>query len=880
MGNKQSKAIYDLIETAFKDQKIIANAQSAQSISDPEMVGHLLVVINEKVGEQKIVDVTKEMKLNVQKEETKEEKEAKEQKAKETKLQSILVAGHEMLPEIKAIFEGATLEDYLSPTKEDVGMYSKRIVDQFMSAILIMLSKEKGSGEAASFCSRVGSCLKKSVAAGSTEIECSGASTAIYFSALLIDPSKLMTDPYISANLLSLFQTMEPLSFYGWTKKAVIIDNSIDHIKDSLIKQLDIIIKETPTKVIPNIENLIKTICYIGLATGSIEDLLIAIELIVKFKASFDMKCLLEKVLELPKVSEFLEICSIDLKKESLEYQIPFEKIYIDKTDWIVERELSLSSAADGDYVYFYSSVHGLLCLGVGNTLQKGKIYTKSGFLECKTKVQLVTIKNKLYCWSEGKLNRLYPETLKMKPTKKSECLPSNSSLLLTSSGDMIITYMKTQKEAPTTEGEVIEEFHGELIFYDTITKKEVNIIQVTHTISDLQQILACGDFIIFAGKRKYEVFSTISQTIIKSEESDLLKQSTISVNSNTYEIFVIFHVSDDDGIALGKFEALSLKEEKVQIMNDRLKQVKELLDIDSKDETAVERKEIYTLLHMSTEKDNKKAIEPIFTNRLELMLALLAIRAKEAESSVKATKLDNDNVMKFYNTPMAVHLTMRSFEIQVKLAELFFSEANEGKTEESIALALEKLTYIIIILNQHMLSLRKCNISLSECAGSNVNEMFERVYHKILLPIVKENLLQKFALKNADLMNSLKTNCDICIKNSQLLAPVETGLFIQTLIQSLEKILAEKKTEESFHGLITSFNSPSNIDLIATKILDKDPTCLKLLDMYFGIENLYFNLKSQDFLKGEFNHQLSAILKELSLPFSSVFEKLFEKIG
>lgn len=881
MGNKPSKAIYELIEHQFNEHKTIANSQNLQCLSDPQMIDHLLKIISEKVKDTEIDGIEKDMKLNAPREDTKEETESKLKKTKESLLQSTLVAGHELLPEIKAIFEGASIEEVLAPTTDSVRKFSHRMIVQLMSLILLMISKTGGSKGAASFCTRVVEYLIGGDK-NSRTIKSTGAASALYFAALLIDPKKLLTDETISANLLEMFQTMESLSFYGWNKGDVNIDHSIEYIKTSLVKQLEQAISTTPVSSIVNLENIIKTICCIGLARGSVEDLLIAIELIIKTKTKFDMNTLLEKILVLPKVTEYLDSFSINLTKDHLEYEIPFEQIYIDKANWITEHELGFSSATDGEYVYFYSSVHGLVSLGIGSGLQKGKICSMGNMLECKSKIQLFSLKGKIYCFTEGKLNRLLTDVVKLKPSKKGECLPADANLLITSSGSQIITYARVTKEEPTAEGEESEKIQGDLVYFDVKTKKSVNTIQVTHTITDLQQIIVCGDLVIFAGKKKYEVINLVTKTTIKCEESALLKQATLCINPETYDIFAVFFVGDNEGVSLGKFEHLSIKQEKVPIINERVEQIKQLINLEAKDINAVKGREIYNILGMKPENVAQKSIDPIPADRVELLLAALAFRAKEGESSVKAAKLDGENIMKIYKTPLGVHLTARSFEAQMKLAETFFCEVTEAKVEETLALAVEKLAYILIILNQHLLSLRKCNISLSECTGKTGCLMFEKICHTILIPIAKDNLLAKYTVKNVGLTSSLKKSCDECIKNSQSLASIEIDASLQALIKAMEKFLTEKVVDENFHGLVAWLNTPDNIELVAKKLFEKNADCLKLLDMYFAVEEMYFNAKAKSFLQGDpkLIAGLSPVLRELSIPFSSTIDRLFIIIG
>ena len=878
MGNKQCKILYERIEEAFNQEKTVANTLSTQYISEPEMLDHLFGLIAKKIKDTEVQTLEKELRLNIPTEETKEEREAKQKKMQQIKLQSTLVAGHEHLPEVKAIFQSSNLETNVSLVRESVKAYSHKMITHLISSMLILLEKSSSKQEAASFYARVGNFLMPSqdVAIG---MENSGTSTAVHFAALLIEPKKILTDPQLSANILDMFQTMSSLSFYGWTRQSLIIDRSIEYITSSLIKQLDDNLETLPNKGL--VENAIKTLFFIGLSRGSIEGLLIAIYFLVKTKLKLDIAEVLERILSLPSATEFLSSFSFSMQKKSLEYIIPFEQIYIEKTSWISERDAAFTSATNGEYLFFYTPSCGLMSLGIGRTKLRGKIYTRGFLLEAKGKIQLLTLKRKLYCWNEGKLYRVYPDTLKMKLTKKGETLIIDSNMLLTSTEKMIVAYSKQPDVPGDSEGG--EKVQGEVTFYDITAKRVVNKVQVSHSIMDLQQFMVCGDLLIFTGKKKYEIIDYVRKATLKTEESEILKQSTFCVNSEKDEIFTVFFASDADGVCLGKFEALNIKQDSINIIEERVAEGKKLLNIDNKDKNFLQKKELASLLGILNVGPSTKQGETLLPNRIEYLLAALASRAKAAESVIRVMDVrEPEELLKIYKTPVGVHLTGRCFDVQMKLVEIFFTEAIEGKTRESIDLAFEKLCYLITILNQHMLSLRKCNISLEECAGPTGSAMYSKICSNIMSPILKGEIFAKYSVTNAELINSLKKSCEECMKNSQALASPEVERAFVSLGEIMQKMLTDKKLDESFHGIIAWLDTQDNIELLATKIIEKNQDCLKLLDLYYSIEEEYTHSTMQIFLKDDpkIVNTFSPVLQELRGPFSLAIERMFVLIG
>jgi hypothetical protein len=130
-----------------------------------------------------------------------------------------------------------------------------------------------------------------------------------------------------------------------------------------------------------------------------------------------------------------------------LEYKVPFEEIYMEKAEWISDRSAVVSSATDGEYVYFYSPTYGLQMLGAGKGKVKGKIYASKGTIEAKGKLQLLYLRKKLYCYTDSKLFKVDPTTLALKESKKMSRLGISPPTKLSGSGNQIVTYYETLKE-------------------------------------------------------------------------------------------------------------------------------------------------------------------------------------------------------------------------------------------------------------------------------------------------------------------------------------------------------------------------------------------------------------------------------------------------
>jgi len=886
MGNKQSKEILDKLTTAFEKQTTAAKNMSLSSLSEPEIITSLSNIISKKLKDTDIPNFKKSLHLNIAPEEKKEDVEIRLKKTKEIKLQSTLVVGHEDQPEIKSEFESVHLEDTLAPRLESVIDYTDSKIKNFLVTLLMLIEKAGSKKEAASFYQRIGAYL--SADSDKKSGESSGTSTALYFAALLIDPKKLLTDTQISQNILEMFRTMPALSFYGFTKQSLIIDRSIEYIKRALLTQIENLPAKIEPTLKPNLENALKTLCYIGLARGSIEDFLIVVELLNKFDLEIDFSDILPKILNLPAQ----EKSAISITKESLDYQIPFEQIYIEKTEWLKTNDNMFSSATDGELVYFYSSTNGLMVLGAGKGRVKGKIYENKGMFENKggSKVleclHLMMIKGKLYGLLDNKIYKLDLNSMEMKESKKTAKLISGNTKV-TASKNLLIVYNEKSRENEENENAKIE---AEIYIHNLETKEEPRKLIIKHQISDIKQILACGNFILICGQENYEAIDLLKGELIKKDESELLKNSTLSYNDETHELFIIYQDSDEEGFNFGKFNLmLQAEKENVTFLENRINLIKETFAAESKDLTSeskelISRKELATLLGIYREPDEqmKKPENYAKVNKQEFLLSILALRAKQNEGFMKiANTQEPEELMKIYKSAIAIHLTQKCMMTLISLANKFYNEFLNSKGEDLITLALEKFTSVILILNEHFIALRKCNISLEDCIGPEGVKQYTKLCKEIITPITSINISEKYGIKNTDLTKSLKKYGNSCMSQSQALATTELDESFKLLVVLLRKFLENRKPETPLFSLITWLNTSDNIDLLGSLILSQNTECLELLNTYFIIEAEYFSEKTRFFIKkNNESTELQNIFKLLAPVFSQVIEKMFVSVG
>jgi hypothetical protein len=171
---------------------------------------------------------------------------------------------------------------------------------------------------------------------------------------------------------------------------------------------------------------------------------------------------------------------------------------------------------------------------------------------------------------------------------------------------------------------------------------------------------------------------------------------------------------------------------------------------------------------------------------------------------------------------------------------------------EMTATVALEKLSCTIIILDEHIRALKKCNISLEDCVGPEVVKAYSTICREILTPLITAGTCEKFGVKQADLINVAKKYGGSCLKNSQALATAETDQTLKTLYGALKRFTETKKVEDSFTGLFEWLNTQDNIELIANKVVAQNVDCIELLNIYFAIEAEYFCDKTRRFTKND----------------------------
>jgi len=834
MGNKPANLIYKELTEEFYPEKTIAGNLSLTALSEPEIIAFLFDIINKKLKDS---EMQSSFNLNI----TSSEEENQGVDTKDLCLKNLLVAGHEEKKEIESEFKYMEVENAVAPGLKNVQDYSQERTAEFIVSVLMMLERVGGEGEAVSFYERIGNYLLKSI-----EDKPEETSAALYFAALLIDPKKLLTDAQLLESVLNMFTTITSLSFYGWTKENLIIDRSIEYIKRSLLTEIESLSVKKDAIFGMNLEKAIRTLCYIGLARGSIEDLLIVVDLIKKLGITIDLTDILKKILSLPEI----DTKPFRLQSSALNYSIPFEKIYMDKSSWITDQAMPISSVSDGEYVYFYSATHGLIVLRAG----EGRIYKCKGFIDCKGRVQLLLINKVFYCWNEGKLLKLDIETMELKEAKEVPCTAKDK---ITATEDWLVVYSETGKEE--SEESENPRIHADIVIHDLNT--EVKKYSITHSVNDINNITLYKNAIILANTKRYEVIDLSKNIIIKKEESDLLKQATICCHQESNKLFILYSVSNSEGFALGQLNLIHLQEQTPPFISAKINQLRQTVGT-TENKNLVSKHELSSLLGIFINPEETKEEKSVgIESKVEDILAALAYRSNKAESfMITANLKDPKEIMQIYKSPLAIHLTAKCLETLFKLIQSFFNDFIERKK------GLESLCYLMIILSEHLVALGKCNVSLEDCVGPEGIKEFDKINKEIILPIINNALDE---IEDRNLVNTIKQFAILCKKYSSSLGKPDIEQTFNLLHKSLKEYVEEKKIEDNLEGLINWLSISENLEALTNRILNADKNYVELLDMYFSIEVNYF---SQIIRKLPTQN----IYKTISRSFSKVIEKCF----
>ena len=838
MGNKQARKVYDKLLTIFDKDKTLAHYLPFSALSESKLLSYFEKMIKKKVTDEEWKRFENEMNLNViPKEASEGDKEERNKRMTESRLHSLLVSGHEEQPEILTAFQGVQLEDTLAPKLDSVQKYSHKKVLELAIALLTLIERSEAHGELKTFYQKASQYLSDNT----HDIgEGSGASIGLYLSTLLIEPSKLLNDNNISSRILKMFEEIPCLAFHRWNKQNFIIEKSIGYVKQSLLSQLEES-KGAPQK---NIENAINTLCHIGLARGSIEDFLVAIRMM---EEGMDLTEIIKRIIEL----DGLESRDINLKPSNQNYRIPFEHIYFpNESEWITDKNAFISSATDGKYIYFYNSIHGLVLLSADNEKIKGKLYKVKGFIEDNKKVQVLFLNKKIYCWINHKLFKLNVLTMEIKLSKKNSLFNNLNNFKLTANDHRLIIYQEEK------QGEEGEEVKAEITIHNFNTKKRQPKITITHHIDNLQGITLYKNLLILTGQKKYEVVDLVKEKKICNSESELLAQATLCCNSDTGELFAIYPISEDEGFILEELKLPSIRKETIPFLDSRITKLK---SIDTESPESKAKREIELLLGMTKTK-KVKAPKGSMISGTENLLAVLAYRSNAAELYI--ANLNSKEIIKAYKCPVAVHLTTECLETLFKLLEEQFKRLNIAD-KKKVHIELEKLWYIIIILNSHFIALGVCDITLEDLIGIETATHCKALYKDIITSLIQEDLNEKYKVDDEELTRAVKGYINDCLKNNNFSLKVEA--------EEIFRQFHECRVKQDLSQIVDWLKSPDHCDLLVNKIFNQDKNALNFLNEYFEleVEHLVNSIKN-------FINNIKTTNNQLFMYASQVIEKIF----
>ena len=867
MGNKQSKDFYDSLPKDTARYQSVGKAMNFACLSQEKIVEYIAKLALDK--DIKLHPFDKSHCLNSPPEENEEELKTKKANLQQQKLQSTLAAGHEQLPEVKAIFRATQADDFPAQKLEAVRSYSQAMVQRFAAALVLYLSSAVSPKEAGSFFARIEKFL-----AGEAGNEF-GDAMALHLSVLLLENKKLLEDPQVVDNLSALFGGMDPLALYGWSKEALQICRSLEMVRQGLISLLD-------SAPVPS-QAPVLALCHLGLAQGSVDDLLIAIKYMIRDKKageSIDITGVLKKLVEgLPDVGRFFPTPTFDIAKESIKSEVPFEKIYLPKLpgsgESSADEAFCLSSAASDEFVYLYSSRLGMLVLGAGKGKIMGKVYAKGGMLEKKDPVQLIVIKNKLYCYAGKRFSRLNPYSMKKKDSKKFAEAPVGDLVASTGNSTLVIYAAKAKEsEVPEKDADSAEEkVKGTVSYYDVVGKQPARKVEITHTVQGLKNIAAVGSTLILLGEHEYETVDlqpgAISATT-KKGESALLKKASLCIEPVAHKTFLAYHKSDSEGLCLADMVPLQEKPEQGATFDAKFAEARHLLGLEDSDKSGLNNKrQLIELLgfHQVNAEQSEKTTR-VNASRAGMMLSLLASRAVQAQAMVQALT-DSQQVVKLQNIPLAVHLTPRSLGIQIELAGKLYQEA--VKSPET----LDDLYSVLTILNAHLVAMGRCDFSLGECLGKAGLAKFDQFCAEVLQTIVRDKTLTAGTKtpEHRKLAECIEEVCNSCLSNSKLhIEGASTP--VKELSHALAAVVSSKKPTPQLYSLAAWLAIPEKMDLVAEKFLGGDQDAFTLFDSYFKLE--YECLKAKLEARPDYESSLGKALSAIKGPMCGLIERIF----
>jgi len=825
MGNKESKRISKKYKVP-EDRKPLFDSITLFGFSDPVLVKNLSKFLSFELPDDKKKEPANEWKHIVV------------TRLKENSLKSFLAAGHETISIMPVFKNHFPEEQKINPQALS---YSSEKKQEFIISLLALMNRLGTTEETSNFYQRMGNFLSQL----EKKNKDSGASTAVQFATILMDPKTLLQNEKISGTMLQMFMKTPALSLYGWTKGIFAMDRSIEYIKESLLNQVEKMDKVSKV----SLENAVKTIGYIGLSRGSIEDLLVMVMLMKKLKMSIDLSEISTRILELPEIVKREN--KLDLK--DAEYDFPFQLLYTTKHE-LKAKIASVTSATDGEYIYFYEPDMGLVTIGVGEDKIKGKIYSSNNISELKDETQLLILKNKLYVWDKG-LFKFDHQNLSFKKSKKNTVISFKADSKFTATGSVLVIYTETSKEM--VEENEDYKVEGELVLYNFDTKADTKKITITHSISKLKEITLCKDILILVGEEQYEIIDLQSKKTIVKERNIIADKGTMcGYNSNLYAIRFL---SEAKGYSLTKFNILNMQKLAIPFIEAKVKP--KGVKHDHKEVTTAEVKSLLGI-KVKAEEESKGANE---FNDIDQLLAVLAYRASSADSLIHgANEKEGEEMIKVYKSPLAIHLTSKCLEVQIKLLEGYYKELKEGKE------VLEEICCLLIIFNEHLIALKKCNIPLVDCIGDKGIEDYSVLCKELLVPLTDKSKLEKY---NEELVEALTKYASNCLLHTRNLISLGAGNYMQLLQELLKDLITTKKANANYESLMNWLNNDCNVDSLISDMINKLPEATELIDSYFVIELEYFSTITRELIKEQ---KSETIHKQIVAGFKRVFKKLF----
>ncbi len=840
MGNKPSKTLYDIMDKLLPQSQSQRFDLSLLTLCEKPMSDSLKDRVITKIFKSADIQAFEnDMHLNVPRDLYTDERESKKRKYREMLHQSLLVAGHERHPQMDSTLR-ALEESPLQRLDPALSFTNARVKD-FLCLLMFLRSLNSSAQVSPSFEAKLAQCLTGEPAAGKNTAQSAGASAALSFASLLLDPKQISREPQILAQALQLFRDVPPLSLYGWTRQALAIEQSIGKIKACLLYLI-----ENETREL--MQGAILTLCYIGLACGSIENLLLG--LLYAHNKHVDMAPhavseVIERLESLPAGMTSLAANMPELDPAAVQDRVAFEQLYLSPSKDAKGEEHSLSSCTDGEFVYVYSAVYGLVVLGAGRSRIRGKVY---GTVACQQPVRLLTVNRKLYAVGKNVLYRLSPKTGQLKETRKSVCVPKAAAFCLCSTKGYIVGYAKVD---PLKDKEGC---FGEVAYFDPKSKSTVKKFAVEHSVGEVREIVACGDLVILIGGTHYVIIDLPHAKKLKEGACGLLEKGTICADPATGDLFAVFAESPTEGLQLAKLHAIPIQDNESDSLD-----LAEKTEETRRADPGKTKREVASLLgfYVPLVKEAKSVAGSREGDAAPWarMLEILVARAKRGVLAARVSTLERpEEIFGAFKAPLGVHLSGKCFDTQIDLLEFFLLNANSKASDVSASNSyLSNAISVLSLLNLHIQELQRCELSLTECAGKAVAQKCLACIQGTVKSIISQPDKAIPASADPKLRLKLICVCELLLATTSSVLLDNSATVIEKAKESLRAILAGSKpdpaAQESAVAAATWLGVQKNQQTIAGRIMERDTVALEMLDTYFAVEEKYLECKIEEFL-------------------------------